>query len=182
MTNTIALNATAPNASAPARKRKRRIAAPQRDDHREVPPLSAFHAWRDNCDRLYVAWRADDASFIATMYGPYNWFPFHREFWVEHNSRDPLFRRVLGRMVSHLSEALDLDTVPTQPPFDWDAEFERIEMTEEEVRGWAYRYAILRPGLFPHPLNDFAANREVLRVIAKDKFPLIVAQSLWLPE
>ena len=63
-----------------------------------------------------------------------------------------------------------------------DTEFERIEMTEEEVRCWACRYAILRPNLFLHPLNDFAANREVLRVMAKEKFPLILAQSLRGPE
>jgi hypothetical protein len=178
MTNIIAINANSSNASPPARKRKRSTAALQENDHKKVPPLSAFHVWRDNCDRLYIAWRADEAPFIATMYGPYSWFPFHREFWAEQNSRDPFFRRILGRMVAHLSKALDLDGVPTQLPFDWDAEFECIEMTEEEVRCWAYRYAILRPNLFLHPLNDFAANREVLRVIAKEKFPLVLAQSL----
>jgi hypothetical protein len=182
MTNTIAINVNSSNVSTPARKRTHSTAALQENDHGKVPPLSAFHAWRDNCDRLYIAWRADEAPFIATMFGSYNWFPFHREFWAEQNSRDPLFRRILGRMVAHLSQALDLGAVPIQLPFDWDAEFDCTEMTEEEVRCWAYRYAILRPHLFPHPLNDFAANREVLRLMAKEKFPLILAQSLRAPE
>jgi hypothetical protein len=133
MTNTIAINANSSIASIPARKRKRSTAALPEIDHEKVPPLSAFHAWRDNCDRLYIAWRADDVPFIATMYGPYNWFPFHREFWAKENSRDPLFRRILGRMVAHLSQALDLDAVPTQLPFDWDAEFECIK--DEGGRG-----------------------------------------------
>ena len=70
---------------------------------------------------------------------------------------------------------------PKQMALDWDAEFDKSEMTEDELAEWTVRYVILKPELFPEPLDDFAANREALRKVAMEKFPLVLQQTFMGP-
>ena len=110
------------------------------------------------------------------IYGRYQWFHFHRKFWEANISKDPLFRRLIEEMINHVSYAFT-SAKPRQPvPIDWDAEFDRIDIAEEELQGWAFLSVVRQPDLFPHPINDLAANREVLRRVSKEKFGQVFMQ------
>ena len=111
-------------------------------------------------------------------YDSYQWFHFHRRFWESNSTKDPLYRRLISEMITHISDALASAKSRQPVPIEWEAEFDRIDITDEELQGWAFLSVVRQPDLFPHPIGDLAANREVLRRVSKEKFSQVFMQAL----
>ncbi len=112
--------------------------------------------------------------------GPYSglqWIEHHERFCAEHRVCDPLLRRVLAEFIQYVSDTGGPDAAIKDVLAAWDARFDTISMTDDEIQHLTSRYIFARPELFDGITNDIAANREILRNIAAEKVPAFAKQA-----
>jgi hypothetical protein len=141
-----------------------------------------LRGWADNCERLLIAFNSESSPNISRFFDVCDWFHHHCRFWSENGSRSPILHKMMGRTPTYIADTLNTSKAAGSIAFDWDAEFDRIDIAVDEFQERTYRYSLkFGEAMFTGPLNDFEANREALRLVTRNKFRLVLKQSLSFP-